>query len=92
MRESRTYGSVRGACDETHVPTATALQLRTRKRGPYGRNGAISRHFERDPIPYALGTDWLAGAAGLALLHLGIGIRQDSPAGARDSNLRISNC
>ena len=25
MRESRTYGSVRGACDETHVPTATAV-------------------------------------------------------------------
>src|SRR6266566_8302734 len=24
MRESRTYGSVRGACDETHVPTATS--------------------------------------------------------------------
>jgi hypothetical protein len=24
MRESRTYGSVRGACDETHVPIATA--------------------------------------------------------------------
>ena len=23
MRESRTYGSVRGACDEKHVPTAT---------------------------------------------------------------------
>ena len=23
MRESRTSGSVRGACDETHVPTAT---------------------------------------------------------------------
>src|SRR5437762_13739052 len=23
MRESRTYGSVRGACDETHIPTAT---------------------------------------------------------------------
>jgi hypothetical protein len=23
MRESRTYGSGRGACDETHVPTAT---------------------------------------------------------------------
>ena len=23
MRESRTYGSVRGACDETRVPTAT---------------------------------------------------------------------
>src|ERR1700745_1832410 len=25
MRESRTYGSVRGACDETHVPTATGV-------------------------------------------------------------------
>jgi hypothetical protein len=27
MRESRTYGSVWGACDETHVPTATAARL-----------------------------------------------------------------
>ena len=27
MRESRTYGSVRGACDETHVPTATAAHV-----------------------------------------------------------------
>src|SRR5262249_17607670 len=26
MRESRTYGSGRGACDETHVPTATATR------------------------------------------------------------------
>ena len=25
---------------------------------PYVRNAAISRHFERDPIPYALETDW----------------------------------
>ena len=25
--ESRTYGSVRGACDETHVPTATAPRV-----------------------------------------------------------------
>jgi hypothetical protein len=25
MRESRTYGSGRGACDETHVPTATRV-------------------------------------------------------------------
>src|SRR5262245_60462929 len=29
MRESRTYGSGRGACDETHVPTATASTLTT---------------------------------------------------------------
>ena len=24
----------------------------------FGRNGAILWHFERDPIPYALETDW----------------------------------
>jgi tripartite-type tricarboxylate transporter receptor subunit TctC len=28
MRESRTYGSVRGACDETHVPTATVRKFK----------------------------------------------------------------
>ena len=28
MRESRTYGSVRGARDETRVPTATSFALR----------------------------------------------------------------
>ena len=27
MRESRTYGSGRGACDETHVPTATPAHI-----------------------------------------------------------------
>ena len=30
MRESRTYGSVRGACDETHVPTATKGAISSR--------------------------------------------------------------
>ena len=29
MRESRTYGSGRGACDETHVPTATGATVAT---------------------------------------------------------------
>src|SRR6516165_10599162 len=35
MRESRTYGSVRGACDETHVPTATKARFHhaARRRG-----------------------------------------------------------
>jgi hypothetical protein len=35
MRESRTYGSGRGACDETHVPTATAARVHNaaRRRG-----------------------------------------------------------
>ncbi len=37
---------------------------------------ALSRHFERDPIPYALETDWPVGAAGFEPLHSGIEIRQ----------------
>src|SRR5262249_14389230 len=37
MRESRTYGSVRGACDETHVPTATTPRLHhAARRGDRG--------------------------------------------------------
>ena len=54
-------------------------------------NAAISRHFERDPIPYALETDWPVGAAGFEPLHIRIGICQDSQPGGRDSNLCISN-
>jgi hypothetical protein len=33
MRESRTYGSVRGARDEIRVPTATGWRIRTGKTG-----------------------------------------------------------
>ena len=43
MRESRTYGSGRGACDETHVPTATAARphhLARRRSGGMARRGA----------------------------------------------------
>src|SRR6476659_8876918 len=43
-----------------------------RARLPYARSAAISRHFERDPIPYALETDWPVGAAGFEPLHLEI--------------------
>ena len=46
------------------------------------RSAAISRHFERDPIPYALETDWPVGAAGFEPLHIRIGICQDSQPGA----------
>ena len=46
------------------------------------RNAAISWHFERDPISYALETDWPVGAAGFEPLHSGIEIRQDSQPGA----------
>ena len=34
---------------------------------------ANSRHFERDPIPYALETDWPVGAAGFEPLRFRIG-------------------
>src|SRR6516165_5617811 len=42
MRESRTYGSVRGACDETHVPTATEARVHhaARRRGCVAARGA----------------------------------------------------
>src|SRR6201984_2818810 len=42
MRESRTYGSVRGARDETRVPTATAPRVHraARRRGGVAARGA----------------------------------------------------
>src|SRR5262247_1272799 len=40
MRESRPYGSVRGACDETHVPTATAARVHHASRQRGGRLAA----------------------------------------------------
>jgi hypothetical protein len=44
---------------------------------------------KRDPIPYALETDWPVGAAGFEPLHSRIGICQDSQPRRRDSNLCI---
>src|SRR5258705_10268565 len=49
-------------------PTSVA-SFRRRRPSPYERNAAISRHFERDPISYALETDWPVGAAGFEPLH-----------------------
>jgi hypothetical protein len=69
-------------------PTSVA-SFRRRRPSPYERNAAISRHFERDPISYALETDWPVGAAGFEPPHSGIEIRQDSSLGLRDSNLCI---
>jgi hypothetical protein len=37
-------------------------------------SAAISRHFERDPIPYALETDWPVEVAGFEPLHFRIEI------------------
>ena len=44
MRESRTYGSVRGACDETHVPTATQAGLH---HAPRRRGGCVAARGAR---------------------------------------------
>ena len=51
---------------------------------------AISRRFERAPIPYALETDCPLGAAGFEPLHLMRDLRQDSPPRGQDSKLCIS--
>ena len=53
-------------------------------------NTAISRHFERGPLWYALETDWLAEAGGFERLHLRIGIAETLSSGREDSNIRIS--
>src|SRR5262245_58391227 len=44
MRESRTYGSGRGACDETHVPTATATRVH---RASLRRGRRVAARSER---------------------------------------------
>jgi hypothetical protein len=54
-------------------------------RGPFGRNGAILRHFERDAIPCALETDWPVEAGGFEPLHFGI------RSAAVDHGLRLSS-
>src|SRR5439155_7037274 len=51
MRESRTYGSVRGACDETHVPTATPPRVHHAARRRGGCVAALHRRSELDRAP-----------------------------------------
>jgi hypothetical protein len=58
---------------------------------PYERNAAISWHFERDPIQYALETDWPVEAGGFEPLHFRIGIREDSQPGAAGFELTHLN-
>ena len=55
MRESRTYGSGRGACDGTHVPTATAARVHHAARR-CGRGVAAdgARAAARRNAPYGL--------------------------------------
>ncbi len=48
-------------------------------------------HDPRDPIPYALETDWPVGAAGFEPLHIRIGIGQDSQPWGRESERNQSD-
>ena len=74
-------------CEGSSFPPGCALVI-----GSYSpdcccswSNAAISRHFERDPIPYALETDWPVGAAGVRTSAYRIGICQTSAQGGRTS-------
>src|SRR6476469_1174145 len=55
---------------DRHWNPAAIASFRRRRPDPYERNAAMSWHFERDPIPYALETDWPVGAGGFEPLHL----------------------
>jgi hypothetical protein len=76
MRESRTYGSVRGAYDETHVPTATVkreeVQNETSPPKFYapgrGRCRAASYVTVRPVVMVSVGKGRLEGMAARHLL------------------------
>ena len=53
MRESRTYGSGRGACHEMHVPTATAPRVHHAARR---RGGCVAAGGKGLPLPDAEGS------------------------------------
>ena len=80
MRESRTYGSVRGAYDETHVPTATSLQTGVSAQAVPGRGRPFLLSRPHHGLkPGALVAAGLVGslpaAAEKAFVELGNGIR-----------------
>jgi hypothetical protein len=72
---------------DRHWNPASIASLRRRRPGPYERKAAISRHFERDPIPYALETDWPVGAAGFERLHLRIEFAKTLSSGREHAHL-----
>ena len=89
MRESRTYGSGRGACHETHVPTAT------RREFIAGLAGALAL-----PICRAAGQGKLARIGALALTHadaegltkaLRNGLREQGYIEGQNFSLKISS-
>jgi hypothetical protein len=80
-----------GRLRDRHWNPASVASFRRRRPDPYERNAAISWHFERDPIPYALETDWPVEAGGFEPLHFRIGIREDSQPGAAGFELTHLN-
>jgi hypothetical protein len=73
MRESRTYGSGRGACHETHVPTATGgrysrvgtSQSRALEEGMTKPDTPFSKHWL-----YYIGLKYVVIAAALLIAPL----------------------
>jgi hypothetical protein len=77
-----TYKSVRNARWRGALARGGVERQSARRLAPAGialdeivEHGApgfepLHLHFERDPIPYALETDWPVGAAGVELPHL----------------------
>jgi hypothetical protein len=59
MRESRTYGSGRGACDETHVPTATTARIHHAARRCCGRVAGRGARAAAGPIASGRIAHWL---------------------------------
>ena len=51
MRESRTYGSGRGACHETHVPTATEARVHHAARRRGGWRGRFAARAQQPAMP-----------------------------------------
>ena len=74
---------------DRHWNPASVVSFRRRRPRPYERNAAISWHFERVPIPYALETDWPVEAAGFEHLHSRIEIAKTLSSRRQDSNLCI---
>ena len=76
MRESRTYGSVRGACDETHVPTATAARVhhaaRRRGGGVAARGARAAAGDAGDRVPRRLDSPTIGAQARLRAFRQGL--------------------
>src|SRR5262249_19457884 len=92
MRESRTYGSVRGARDETHVPTAT-VKGGSNETSPPTRALAVTTAARSEILPdVPVLSDFVPGYEASA--WLGLGAPRNTPADIverlnRETNARL---